>query len=375
MRLETAAVHAGRTVDPGTGAVAMPIHLSTTFERDADGGYSRGFEYVRDRNPNRDALEVCLKTLEQGHSAVGFASGMAAIAATIEALPAGASRRIILPNDMYYGMRSLISDTDIGARFDFTTVDMTDLEAVEQTVTAAPAGLLWLETPSNPLAKVVDIAAIAAIARQAGAVVVVDNTWATPVLQRPLTLGADFVIHAATKYIGGHSDLMLGIVVARTEGEMLTNLRNWQKHKGGVPAPFDCWLALRGVQTLAVRMAAHCANAASLARFLDEHPAVAAVHYPGLITHPGHEIARRQMDAFGGMLSFEVKGGREAAMAVAAKVKLFIRATSLGGVHSVIEHRASIEGPKTMAPPGLLRVSVGLEHRDDLIADIEGALG
>ncbi|TFJ92441.1 trans-sulfuration enzyme family protein [Lentibacillus salicampi] len=375
MSFETKAIHAGRSVDRTTSAVTMPIHLSTTFERAEDGTYPNEFIYSRENNPNRQALEHCLTSLEDGHDCVTFASGMAAISSVIEALPADKPRRVIMPNDMYYGIRSLLSDTDIGINFDIDVVDMTDLNQVEKVVKKAPTGLVWIETPSNPLVKVTDIAAIAGIVQQAGAYTVVDNTWATPILQRPLSLGVDFSIHAATKYIGGHSDLMIGAVIAKSDSQMLANLRAWQHAKGAVPSPFDCWLALRGVQSLAPRMATHCSNAAAIADFLNQHPKVEAVHYPGLADNPGYAIAARQMDSFGGMLSFQVKGGEREAMTVAAKVQLLIRATSLGGTHSLIEHRASVEGSTTTAPPNLLRLSIGLEHVDDLKEDLAQALG
>ncbi|CAN7490817.1 aminotransferase class I/II-fold pyridoxal phosphate-dependent enzyme [Phenylobacterium sp. LjRoot225] len=373
MHPETLAIHAGRKSDQATGAVTAPIHLSTTFERAADGSFPSGFEYSRDDNPNRRMLETCLAALEGGEEAIVFSSGMAAITAVIESLPPEHPRRLLLPDDMYFGIRSLLNETDLGARFDRAVVDMTDLDAVEAAC-AAPTGIVWIETPSNPLLKIVDISTVADIAHRAGAVVVVDNTWATPLLQRPFELGADLIVHALTKYIGGHSDLMIGGVVARHAGRHGAALRAAQKHKGAIPSPFECWLALRGMQSLAPRMNAHCSNAMAIAKFLSGHPAVSAVHYPGLPDHPGFGIASEQMTAFGGMLSFEVKGGRAEAMKVAASLKLITRATSLGGTHSLIEHRASVEGPETRAPENLLRLSVGLEHAQDLVADLQEAL-
>lgn len=374
MRFETKAIHSGRQVDKTTSSVTMPIHLSTTFERAADGSYPNEFVYSRENNPNRHVLEDCLTSLEDGHDSVAFASGMAAITSLIEALPADKPRRVIMPSDMYFGIRSLLSDTDIGTNFDFDIVDMTNLNNVEKAINRAPTGLVWIETPSNPLLKVTDIEAVAQIAQEAGAYTVVDNTWATPVLQRPLRYGVDFSLHAVTKYIGGHSDLMIGAAIAKSDSPMLANLRAWQHAKGAVPSPFECWLALRGVQSLSQRMATHCSNTSAIADFLVHHPSIEAVHYPGLAEHPGHHIAARQMSSFGGMLSFQVKGGWDASMAVAAKVQLFTRATSLGGTHSFIEHRASVEGSTTMAPSNLLRVSIGLEHVDDLKEDLLQAL-
>ena len=275
---------------------------------------------------------------------------------------------------MYFGIRSLIDETDIGSRFEFVPVDMRDTSAIHQAVSNAPTGLVWTETPSNPLIRVIDVNAACAIAHEAGALAVVDNTWATPLLQRPLELGADAVVHSATKYIGGHSDLMAGVVVVPPGSPLESALRMIQRHKGSIAAPFDCWLALRGLQTLPVRMQAHCAGALQVAEALTKHSSVEKVLYPGLSSDPGHALARRQMSGFGGMLSFIVRGGADAAMAVGTRLRLIVRATSLGGTHSLIEHRASVEGPKSMAPAGLLRVSVGLEHPQDIIDDLYQAL-
>lgn len=374
MEIETLAIHAGRTVDAVTGAISAPLNLSTTFERDEDGGFSRGFEYSRDDNPNRRSLEICLAALEGGAAAVAFPSGMAAIASTMEMLVAASPGRIILPRDMYFGIRSLQTGTAFGRALDAVAVDMTDLSAVETACRDTKPGIVWIETPSNPLVSIVDIAAVSAIGRAHGAVVVVDNTWATPILQRPLQLGAHIVVHSLTKYIGGHSDVMAGAVIVGEEGPHLQELKAIQRNKGVLATPFDCWLALRGAATLPVRMAAHSASAMSVAKFLNGHDAVTTVHYPGLSGHAGHEIAARQMRAFGGMLSFEVRGGQDQAMAVAASLRIITRATSLGGNHSLIEHRASVEGPQTMAPETLLRLSVGLENVGDLIADLDRAL-
>lgn len=373
MHPQTLAIHVGQECDPVTGAIAAPIYLSTTFQRAADGSFPSGFEYSRDDNPNRRSLETCLCALEGGTEAVSFASGMAAIAALIESLPDYVPHRLVLPDDIYFGVRSLLNETDIGRRFEWVTVDMTDLESV-RLACAQPTGMVWIETPSNPLVKIVDVAAVTEIAHSAGAVAVVDNTWATPLLQQPFELGADFAVHSLTKYIGGHSDVMIGAVVAKASGPQTTALRAIQKHKGSVPSPIDCWLALRGIQSLAARMQVHCANAQAIAQFLANHPAVSVVHYPGLPSHPGAKIAARQMKSFGGMLSFEIVGGRDEAMQVAGALRLVTRATSLGGTHSLIEHRASVEGPQTKAPESLLRMSVGLEHAGDLIADFEQAL-
>ncbi|PZV37214.1 trans-sulfuration enzyme family protein [Mesorhizobium kowhaii] len=373
MHIETKAVHAGRDVDPSTGAVTIPLHPSTTFERGPDGSFPSGYEYIRDDNPTRHAFETAMAALEGGCAAVAFSSGMAAITAVFEARPSRGNR-IVVPDDMYFGIRSLIEETDIGHRFDFVAVDMRDLGALRTAVGAAPTGLVWIETPSNPLIRVVDIRAACKIAHEAGAPAVVDNTWATPILQRPFELGADAVMHSATKYIGGHSDLMAGIVVVPEASPFERPLRMIQKHKGSVAAPFDCWLALRGLQTLPVRMRAHCDGAQKVAEALSRHPAVDSVLYPGLPHDPGHALAAAQMSGYGGMFSFVVNGGAEAAMLVAAGLKIVARATSLGGTHTLIEHRASVEGPKSLAPAGLLRISVGLEHPQDIIDDLYQAL-
>mgnify|MGYP002713137650 CR=1 FL=1 len=374
MKPETIAIHAGRRVDPATGAITLPLHLSTTFERASDGSFPTGYEYVRDNNPNRAAFETCLATLEGGETGIAFASGMAAIAAVIEAHSTMAGRRILMPHDMYFGIRALIAETDFSHRFDIASVDMTDLDAVQDALAEQTTSLVWIETPSNPLIHITDIKAIARLAHAAGALVAVDNTWATPVLQHPLRDGADIVVHSATKYIGGHSDLMLGVVVLRGNTDVEQRLRAIQKHKGGIPSPFDCWLALRGVQSLSVRMRAHCDGAMAVALALRDQPLIKSVLYPGLPDHPGHHLASAQMSGYGGMMSLIVAGGERAAMRLAANLQLIVRATSLGGTHSLIEHRASVEGRGTLAPPGLLRLSIGLEHPDDLIADLTQAL-
>ncbi len=375
MRIETLAVHAGRNVDPTTGAVAAPIHLSTTFERAPDGGFPSGFVYSRDNNPNRAMLETCLAALEDGVEAVAFASGMAAITAVMEAMPRDPPRRILIPEDVYFGIRPLLARTDLAERFEVAVIDMTDLAAVAKACDQIRPGLVWIETPSNPLLQVTDIAAVVAFAHAVGAFVAVDNTWATPILQRPTAIGADFAVHALTKYLGGHSDIMIGAVVARERGGYLDNIRAAQVNKGAVPSPFECWLALRGIESLVPRFEAQCRNAVAVATFLEGHCNVTRVHYPGLASHPAHQLAMRQMRGVGGgMLSFEVAGGRPEAMAVANALGLFIRATSLGGTHSLVEHRASAEGPQTRAPESLLRLSIGIEHVDDLIADLDQAL-
>ena len=372
MRIETLAVHAGAHVDPATGAVAPAIHPSTTFERDADGSFPHGHIYTRSSTPNRSALETSLAALEGGAAAVAFASASAATSAVFQSLAPG--DHVVAPTDAYFGTGKLLREVFAGWGLESSFVDMTDLGAVEAAVRPTTR-LLWAESPSNPLWKVSDLAALGAIARAAGVRFVVDNTTATPILQSPFKHGADVIVHATTKYLGGHSDVLGGALVVRERGPWLDRLRLLQTAGGAVPSPFDCWLVVRGIRTLPYRVRAQSTHALAVATFLAAHPRVDAVHYPGLASHPGHEVARRQMTMFGGMLSLQVRGGADAAMAVAAKVRLFTRATSFGGTESLLEHRASIEGPGTTTPPNLLRVSIGLEHPDDLIEDLAQALG
>ena len=371
MRPETLAVKAAMEPDGASRAIAPPLTLSTTFERGEDGSYPGGFDYSRSGNPNRKALEVALAALEGGPEAVAFPSGMAATFAIIFSLSPG--DHVVAADDAYYGTGVLLRGQFAERGTEATFVDMTDLDAVRAAM-RPNTRLVWMETPSNPLIRVSDIEAIAGIARDGGALSCCDNTWATPLLQRPLELGADLVMHSTTKYFGGHSDVTGGAVIVREPGETLDALCKIQKDGGLIPSPFDAWLTRRGIESLAPRMAMHCANALELARFLDAHPGVERVHYPGLEDDSGHALASRQMSGFGGMLAFDVVGGREEAFAVAAAVKIIARATSLGGTHSLIEHRASVEGPTTRAPENLLRMSVGLEHPDDLKEDLAQAL-
>jgi cystathionine gamma-synthase len=370
MKIETLAVHAGHTVDPATGAVSSPIHLSTTFERDPEGTYSRGFMYTRNNNPNRQALEQGISALEGGAAAAAFASGTGASMSIFQALAPG--DHVLAHVDAYYGTSRLLREIFRRWGLDVSFVDMSDLRAVEKAL-RSKTKLAWMETPSNPLLKIVDLAAVAQIAHGAGATCVCDNTWA-PTLQRSFDLGADLILHSTTKYFGGHCDVLGGIVVSKAEDNFFQRIHSIQYEGGAVPSPFDCWLILRGMRTLPWRMRAHSENAMKVADFLSRHPKVARVHYPGLKSHPGHETAAKQMSMFGGMLSLEVNDGRDAAMSVAAKTKIFTRATSLGGVESLIEHRASIEGTGTTSPEGLLRLSIGLENADDLIEDLDQAL-
>jgi cystathionine gamma-synthase len=370
MKIETLAVHAGHTIDPATGAVAAPIHLSTTFERDIEGTYSRGFMYTRNNNPNRGALERGVSQLEGGETAAAFGSGTAAAMALFQALAPG--DHVLAHVDAYYGTSRLLREIFMRWGLEADFIDMSDLEEVKKAL-RPQTKLAWAETPSNPLLRIVDLAAVAEIVHGTGALSVCDNTWA-PILQCPFELGADLILHSTTKYFGGHCDVAGGIVVAKKESEFFQCVRAIQYSGGAVPSPFDCWLILRGMRTLPWRMRAHSENGMKVAEFLAQHRKVGGVYYPGLRSHPGYEIARRQMSMFGGMLSFQVDGGGDAAMSVAAKTKIFIRATSLGGVESLIEHRASIEGPGTTSPENLLRLSIGLENADDLIEDLDQAL-
>ena len=372
MNIETIAVHSGRNVDPDTGAVTPPIHMSTTFERETDGTFPQGYVYGRAGNPTRALLEECVRDLEGGEAAAAFASGAAALAAVFQSLSTG--DHLIAPQDLYHGTAVLLRDRLARWGLHTSFVDMTDLDSVREAINPATR-LILVETPSNPLLKITDIAQVAQLAQDRGLACVCDNTWATPALQRCLELGADMVVHSTTKYLGGHGDVTGGVVVSGADSPMFQEVRAIQRDGGAVPSPFDCWLILRGIRTLPYRMRAHSENASRVAAFLDEHPAVAEVFYPGLPGHPGHDTARRQMSLYGGMLSFRVRGGMDAAFRVAARTALFTRATSLGSYESLIEHRASIEGPASTTPDDLLRVSVGLESADDLIADLDQALG
>jgi cystathionine gamma-synthase len=371
MRIETLLVHAGYAPDSATGAVSPPIHLSTNFAREPDGSLPHGFLYARSENPNRSALEQALAPLEGGAVAFAFASGMAATTAVFQSLQAG--DHVIAPSDAYYGTAKVLREVFARWGLSSSFVEMTDPAAVERAVTPRTR-LVWIETPSNPTLAVTDIAAVSGVARAAGALAVCDNTWGTPLLQRPIELGADVVMHASTKYLAGHGDVTGGVLVLREDGELAARLRVVQTVGGAVPSPFDCWLVHRGLRTLAWRMRGHCDNAERLAAFLQGHPAVEVVHYPGLAADPGHEVAERQMRRYGGMVSVQIRGGAGAALGVVSRVSLFTRATSLGGPESLIEHRASVEGPGSRTPPGLLRMSVGLEHPEDLVEDLDQAL-
>ena len=368
---ETTCVHAGRSIDPATGAVTPPIQLSTTFERKPD--YSaEGYIYGRSANPNRDQLETCLAALEGGVSAMAFASGSAAASVVFQSLKPG--DHVICSRDAYHNILRILREVMTPWSLKASLVDTSDLGAVQAAV-IPDTRLIWVESPSNPLLKITDLAAVADIAHRAGAYAVCDSTFASPALQNPLALGIDLVMHSTTKYIGGHSDVTGGVLVVREAGPWAERLRFLQGVGGAVPSPFDCWMLLRGTATLNVRLQAQSATALQLARWLEQHPKVERVFHPGLESHPQHALARRQMRGFGAMLSFNARGGEASARGITGRVKLFTRATSLGGVESLIEHRAAVEGPESLTPKNLLRVSTGLEHPDDLIADLAQALG
>ena len=368
----TLAVHAGNAPDESTGAVAPPLHLSTTFRHGPAGERVAGYEYQREGNPTNDRLREALAALEGGETACTFASGMAAMTTLLECLPQGA--RVLFPDDCYSGLRMLFQEFLPERGIVAGVVDMGDLDAV-RAACATPVSMLWIETPSNPLMKISDIASLAGIGRASGAIVVVDNTFATPLLQRPLALGADVVMHSTTKYFGGHSDVLGGALVFAQDGELAGKVAHRLHVTGAVLAPFSAWLTLRGCRSLGARMSMHCANARMVVDFLVAHPAIERVNWPGLASHPGHDVAKNQMRDFGAMLSIEVRGGRDAALAMAGKLRVFTNATSLGGCESLVEHRASVEGPNPRSPQNLLRISVGLEDADDLIADLAQALG
>lgn len=377
MRFETRAIHAGQDPDPTTGAVVVPIYATSTYAQDSPGKHS-GFEYSRTDNPTRSALQEALAALEGAEEggAVATASGMAATALLGYLLEAGG--HVVLPDDAYGGTFRFFARVLAGQGFSWSVADPSDPESVAAAC-RPETGLVWLETPSNPLLRVYDVTAVAAAAHDAGALLVVDNTFATPFLQRPLEMGADIVLHSTTKYLGGHSDVVGGALVTG-DAALHERLRFLQNAAGPVPGPFDAFLVLRGMKTLAVRMERHCANAMAIARFLAADERVAQVYYPGLESDPGHDLAKKQMSGFGGMVSFRPHGGADAARALAERTRLFFLAESLGGVESLLEvpaamTHASVAGTPLEVPEDLVRLSVGIEHADDLIEDLDAALG
>ncbi|MBA2263084.1 MAG: cystathionine gamma-synthase [Chloroflexi bacterium] len=375
-RFETLAVHAGAEPDPHTGAVVPAIQMSTTFKQDGVGGLRGGFEYGRSGNPTRLALEEAIATLEGGSHGLAYASGLAATQNVLYLLDPG--DRLLMSDDVYGGTWRLADKVWRRYGIETDTIDLRDLDAVATAFAAErPPRMVWIETPSNPLLKVIDISAVARLAAVAGATAVVDNTFATPYLQRPLELGADLVLHSATKYLGGHSDVIGGLIATRSD-ELAERLRFHQNAAGAVPSPFDCFLIMRGMRTLAVRMERACANALMLALWLVDRPEVERVHYPGLPDHPAAELVERQMRLPGAMLSFELRGGEDAARRFAGAARLFTLAESLGAVESLIElpapmTHASVADSPLAVPASLVRLSVGIEAADDLSADLEAA--
>lgn len=373
----TRAIHDGQEPDPTTGAVVVPLHLTSTYKQDGVGGLRGGYEYSRSANPTRTALQEALASLEQGATGLAFASGLAAEDALLRTV-LDPGDHLVIPIDAYGGTFRLISKVLQRWGVDHTPVDLSDLDAVRAAFRPTTK-LVWCETPTNPLLGIADVAALAQLAHDHGALLAVDNTFASPYLQQPLTLGADVVVHSTTKYLGGHSDVVGGALVA-ADAEVGERLAFHQNAMGAVAGPFDAWLVLRGIKTLGVRMDRHQANAAEVAEFLVEHPAVSTVLYPGLPTHPGHEVAAKQMSGFGGMLSFRLRAGEEAALAVCERAQVFTLAESLGGVESLVEHphrmtHASVAGSALEVPADLVRLSVGIEDVEDLLADLDRMLG
>ncbi|MFF5785336.1 cystathionine gamma-synthase [Streptomyces sp. NPDC012693] len=374
---ETRAIHAGNTADPLTGAVVPPIYQVSTYKQDGVGGLRGGYEYSRSANPTRTALEENLAALEGGRRGLAFASGLAAEDCLLRTLLAPGDH-VVIPNDAYGGTFRLFAKVVERWGVDFSVANTSDVEAVRDAVNDRTK-LIWVETPSNPLLGITDIEAVAGVARQAGVKLVVDNTFASPYLQQPLALGADVVVHSLTKYMGGHSDVVGGALVTADEA-LGEELAYHQNAMGAVAGPFDSWIVLRGIKTLAVRMDRHSENAEKIVEMLTQHPKVTQVLYPGLPEHPGHEVAAKQMRSFGGMISFRVQGGEEAAVEVCNRAQLFTLGESLGGVESLIEHpgrmtHASVAGSALEVPADLVRLSVGIENVDDLLADLRLALG
>jgi cystathionine gamma-synthase len=373
----TRAIHVGQEFDPATGAVVPPIYMTSTFVQDGIGGFRGGYEYARGGNPTRDSLQELLASLEGGVKAFSFASGLAAEDTLLRAVLAPGDH-IVMGNDVYGGTHRLVNRVFVPWGIELETVEMSDLDAVRASIRPGVTKVLWVETPSNPLMKISDVAALATLGHEFGVLVVVDNTFASPYLQQPLALGADVVVHSTTKYLGGHSDVLGGAVVVNSE-ELAEKVGFLQFGVGAVSSPMDAWLTVRGIKTLAVRVDRHSANAQAIAEALVGHPATERVYYPGLADHPGHDLAARQMKAFGGMLSVALVGGAAAARTFAESTSVFQLAESLGGVESLIGYpsemtHASVRGTALEVPENIVRLSVGIEDRDDLIADVLGAL-
>src|ERR1700710_2834598 len=374
---ETRAIHAGYEPDPMTGAVIPPVHVTTTYKQDGVGGLRGGYEYSRSANPTRTALEGNIAALEEGERGFAFASGLAAEHTLLKAL-CRPEDHVVIPDDAYGGTYRLFAQVEEPWGLRNTAAPVADVDSVRAAIRPGETKLVWVETPTNPLLNIGDLEALAAVAHDAGALLVVDNTFASPSLQTPLALGADVVVHSTTKYCGGHSDVVGGALVVR-DLELADQIEYHQNAIGAVASPFDSWLVLRGLKTLGVRMDRHCDNAEKVVEFLSGHPSVSQIFYPGLADHPGHEIASRQMKRYGGIVSFRVTGGEQHSLDVCAKTEVFILGESLGGVESLIEHpgrmtHASVAGTDLEVPADLVRLSVGIETADDLIADLERAL-
>jgi len=370
MKPETRAIHAGYDIDPATGALAQPIHLSTTFERDMDGEYSRGYQYIRNGNPNRLELETRLADLEGGHACAMFASGSTAMLSLFQGLKTG--DHIIAPSDMYFGIQVILNDIMKPWGLDTTFVDMADNEAIKAAI-QENTRLIITETPSNPMMKLTDVKTVGEIAKNAGLMFVVDNTIGTSIFQSPFELGADIVVHSTTKFISGHSDVLGGALITKEESDFFNHIYRIQEIGGAVPDPHSCWLTLRGIMTMPVRVRAMHENSFMVATYLEQHPQIEKVLHPALESHPQHDLFKKQMRGATGLFSFQVKGDAQNAINFTNHLRIIKRVTSFGGVRSKIEHRASIE-EGTSTPQNLLRFSVGLEHPDDLIEDIEQAL-
>jgi cystathionine gamma-synthase len=374
---ETRAIHAGYEPDEATGAVIPPIYATSTYKQDGVGGMRGGYEYSRSANPTRTALEGNIAALEQGERGFAFASGLAAEHTLLQALCVPGDH-VVIPDDAYGGTYRLFAKVEQPWGLAHTAAPVSDVDAMRAAIRPGETRVVWVETPTNPLLNIGDIEALASVAHDAGALLVVDNTFASPYLQQPLTLGADVVVHSTTKYCGGHSDVVGGALVVR-DLDVAEKVAFHQNSIGAVAGPFDAWLTLRGLKTLAVRMDRHCANAERVVEFLTAHPQVEQVIYPGLEEHPGHAVASRQMKKYGGIVSFRVAGGEQAALDVCAKAKVFTLAESLGGIESLIEHpgrmtHASVAGTELEVPADLIRLSVGIETADDLLADLDQAL-
>jgi len=377
MHFETLAIHAGQEPDPLTGAVVPPIYQTSTYKQDGVGGLRGGYEYSRSANPTRTALEECLAAIEGGRRGLAFASGLAAEDTLLRAICRPGDHAVI-PGDAYGGSYRLFAKVQDAWGLAHTPSAGHDADAVRAAIRPGETKVVWVETPTNPLLGIADIAGLAEVAHDAGALLVVDNTFASPYLQQPLALGADVVVHSTTKYMGGHSDVVGGALVL-ADDELAETVAYHQNAMGAVSGPFDSWLVLRGIKTLGVRMDRHCANASRVAELLTSHPKVTEVYYPGLPEHPGHEIAAKQMKAFGGMVSFRVAGGEEEAVALCDRTEVFILGESLGGVESLIEHpgrmtHASVAGSPLEVPGDLVRLSVGIEAVEDLVEDLTRAL-